>query len=389
MKLSLNAQGFVEAINWVTKNFDMKDDKAFIALHVDKDGNGYLTHENVTSFMKAPFSVGAVDLDGKDSFKLALDGRYIQRLAGALGNIKGEITLSKDSANEKSTLDVKGAGSRFTVPTFDSRISSEPTVKEIGDVNNVEYFDALQRLAKLCDVKNAGFMPVLETIDLQLDNEEKTITLMATDRYSLGEIIMEFTPRSSAAEFIENNPHLFLTHQSAILVSPSKNLNEQLTLVTEEKSGKFGYSFTDGKLALFSLKSLEPLLYGHLKTSSIEKVTNSFDLVVSDFKKAMGVVSSLAWEETDIYLEISKEGLVVSDSTGNNTMKVDVTELETDGDYRIKIVREIINSSLNPIATPEMRFHFSDQKGAIVLRSLLDNGKVNDNVFALAVPSQN
>lgn len=389
MKLTVDTKKFVEAISWVTKSYDSKDDKAYVALIVNEDGDAYLSHANQTSYMKSPLSLSSVDFSGDSvsEVKLALEGKFLQRLAAALGS-SGSIELRKKLDKPKAPLDVKSPQGKFTIPLVDAKISTAPTMTNLGEVDDNEYFDSIQRLAKLCDPVNAGYLPVIGTVDIKLDSAEKNLKMMATDRYALGEIIIDFSPEAAAEELLEEIANLLLPHDNAMLVAPTKGLSTSITLVHEEEGKKFGYSFADGRIALFSLSNATPLAYGDLKKNAAEKTTNSMKVSTTELKKAIGIVSSLAWEEDSVWLDISKaKGLVVSDSHKTNTLAVESENRVIDQDYRVKFIRPVINEAFSPVSTAEMNLKWADESNAFIFEPVLDDGNPVDSVFVLALPS--
>lgn len=391
MKLTLDAKSFVEAITWSTKKLDPKDNAVYVAFVVKKDGSGYLFHMNPTSFMKSPFQVLDSDFEKgemeKGSVSLALEGRFLQRLASALSGVDGPIEVSREALSDTANLDVKTANGRFTVPLLAQKVSSEPTIHELGEVDDREYFDALQRLSKLCDAANAGFLPVLGAVDIKLEVTDKKIVIMATDRYALGEITIPFEAEAAAEDYVTEHGNVLLPFEDATLIAPSKGLTSSTTLVHEPKGKKFGYVFGDERVALFSLKDAEPIPYKKLKDKASSTVKNSFQVDANDFRKAIQTISNLAWDENGIWFDISEDGLVVGDSYRKNKMTVEVEDMETDASYSVKFVRSVINEAFAPISTQRMNFRWLSEKSTFVLEPVLDDGTVADNVFVFVMPS--
>lgn len=390
MKLTVDAKNFVESISWVTKNYDSKDDKAYVALVVSEDGESYLSHANQTSYIKHRLPLMSVDFagDSDNEAALALEGKFLQRLASALGTATGSVELSKSLNKSNTSLDVKSSHGKFTIPVVDSAIAAAPEMTNLGEVDDNEYFDSIQRLAKLCDAVNAGYLPVLGTVDLKLDAEEGKLSMMATDRYALGEIVIDFTPDAAAGEILDDLSNLLLPHENAQLVSPTKGLSTSITLVYEEEGKKFGYLFADGRVALFSLSNTSPLAYSDLKKAASSKTKSSMTVSTNDLKKAIGIVSSLAWEEDSVWLDISEDGeLVVSDSNQTNTLAVDSENAVTDSALRVKFIRPVINEAFSPVSTGKMNLKWADASNAFILEPVLDDGSAVENVFVLASPS--
>lgn len=391
MKLTLDTKSLVEAITWVTKNFDGKDSTAYVALIVNTDGSGRMFHANSSSFMSSPVQVLSSEISEDeatdDEVALALEGRYVQRLAGALSGSTDPLKLTYDSS--KDHLSLKNSTSKFTVPTLDTKVAKEPEIIPLGEVDDREYFDSLQRLAKLCDPANAGYMPVLGTVDIQLKADDSALVMMATDRYALGEIKIALDPTDEATEYIEerDGESILLPFENATLIPPSKGLTSSTTLVHEPRGKKFGYKFGDSRVALFSLKDAQALAYLTLKESASKNIKNSLELNVAELRSAISTVSNLAWDEEEIYFDISEDGLVVGDKHRNNKITVAVDDLNLDEDQSIKFVRAVINEAFSPVSTERMNLRWTNGNMPMVLEPLLDDGTVQDNVFVFVMTS--
>lgn len=391
MKLTLDTKSFVEAVTWATKTFDQKDNAAYVAFVVNKDGSAHLFHANPSSFMKSPFQVLDSEFDKgeltKDSLSLALEGRYLQRLAGALSGGSGPLEVYRDTLSDNASLEVKTTNGRFTIPLLAQKVAAEPSIVELGEVDDREYFDALQRLSKLCDSANAGFQPALGAVDIKLEVEGKQIVVMATDRYALGEITVPFEPSDDATAYVEENGNILLPFEDATLISPSKGLTSSTTLVHEPKGKKFGYVFGDSRVALFSLKDAEAIPYKKLKERATASVKNSFQVDANEFRKAIQTVSNLAWDEPDIFFDITEDGFVIGDSHRTNKMSVQVDNLTIDQSYSVKFVRSIINEAFAPVSTQRMNLKWLSEKSTFLLEPVLDDGTPVDNVFVFVIPS--
>lgn len=391
MKTVVDTKSFIDAVTWITKSVDNKDEKAYVALHIDENGTGFLSNTNGSSHMKSPIEILSVDFEGDDatSATLALEARYIQRLASSLGGHLVPLEITKVLDDPKTSLTIKRASEKFTVPILDVRVGRTPEYISLGEVSDVEFFDTLKRLAKLTDAVNAGIVPVIGTVDVKLDKETSSITLMATDRYALGEVVVDFTPLDSGDEFYESEKHLLLPHDRAVLISPSKGEIENISLIYEKKSEKFGYEFPDGRVALFSLSTAEPLVYEGIKKGALN-TTSSVLLNVQDVKNAIGVISNLAYDESVIYFSINKNGLTITDSKKSNTLKVNIEEHDglEDDDFTVQFTRSVINEIFSPIATNRFNLKWSDNAKPFILQPVFDDDTVADNVFALAIPDR-
>lgn len=389
MKLVLDTKSFVDAVAWVSKGVDSKDDKSYIALVVDADGIGRLTHTNSLSFIECSVTVNSIELEkDEDGVSLPLSASFVKRFASTLKNHSEPLTFSKDLNDPKASLVVTRPQENYTIPLLDSRIGSKPDYEVIGEISDGEYFDAITKLSKLTDPINAGVFPVIGTVDLNLSLENKSVTLMATDRYALGEIVLPFEPKKKA-KFFENPRHLLLSEERAALIAPSKGAVDTLELIYEEKSQKFGYNFPDGRIILFALSTAEPLAYGGIKTKSTSSLAGSALLSSSELRNAISSVSSLAYDEASIILTFSKKGVIISDTKDTNSLRVNIQESEgLEKSLVVRFTRVILNEALSPISSNRIRLKWSDAKSAFIFEPVFDDDTAAENVFLLAIPEQ-
>lgn len=386
-KFTTTDKHLIDAVQWVTKNYDSRDEKAYVLFELDEEGGSSLSHENSTSYMKSPISMSNVDLGGEDEVSITVEGNYLKRLASA---VKGGGNLRFSWEDDSSGVNVQTEKGVFTLPIIEVETPPKMMVTSLGEVDDNEYFGSLQRLAKLCITRDGGYLPTLETVDLNFDVEEKTLTMMATDRYALGEIQIPFEPEiENAEEYFDSHEHIFLPSASASLISPTRDNLTSVSIITGKRGDKFGYSFADGKIALFATKDVEAIKYGKLKEKATETATNSITVETEELKRALGIVSSLSWEENTIILKINEDEVVVSDNSESNTLQVPVESIETDEDYDVKFVRSVISEAFYPISTEKVKVGWKDEKSAFVFTPLLDDGTENEDVFVFCVPATN
>lgn len=381
VKFKMSSKDFIDSVNWVTKNYG-NNEKSHVVMELNKEGKGSMFHENSSSYMKNDFQAFEVEL--KEDQQLALDGHFLKRLTAAVKS-SGVMDFSLDK--NSSGLNVKTDTGDFTVPIVNVSIPPEMKIKTLGEVDDNEYFNSLQRLSKLCINKDGGYFPALETVDLQFNIKDKKLIMMATDRYTLGEISLSFEPSENAKEYFNDHPHIFLPHSAAALISSDKSNLTSVSIINGKRGDKYGYSFANGKVALFATKDVNGIEYEKLKKTAIENAKNELVVSTDELKKALNIVSSLAWEENVIYLRIREDSLIVSDTNKTNTLDVSVDSVVTDKDYVIKFVRSVINEAFHPISTEKVKISWKNEKSAFVFTPLLDNGKEMDNVFVFCVPS--
>lgn len=387
MKLTLETNNFVDAVMWATKSFDAKDEKSYVVLSVDEDGVGKLIHVNQSSYMSAPLSIETSDFsnDNESSALIALDGNFLQRLAGSISKFGGDIVLSKSLDKKNQPLSAKVGTSKFTIPVLRLVPDDEPELTKVGDVNDQEFFDTLQRLAKLCSPASADSGLATRSVALNLD--EENIIGMATDSYSLGEITIDYTP-TKKKDKLEFNIVL-IPSNVATMITPSKDSSAMVDLVYDKSSKKFGYRFADNRLALFSLDQASPIIYEELKANVQSSVEHSVTIDSRELRNAIGTISSLAWDEVDVKIQIDGENNIirVTDENENNKIELNAHSMDFDEIDDITFMRMTINQAFSPISTELLRLSFSNSESACILEPILDDGSVDENVFALAIPS--
>lgn len=393
MELKVNVKDFVNAVNWATKNYDTKDDYSYVALTIDEDGNGTLSHTNTTSYMKSDYPVVDVNFDGDDVSEtaLALDGNFLRKFSKAIANTGGELVLSKKLSSKKAVLEAKTASGKFTLPLFDAKIKKAPAIVELGEVNDNEFFDMLNRVAKLCDTNTSGSSMFTGAVDFGFDAAENTVSLFATDRFALSEVVLEFTASQDDEVSDLLSKHILLPYDKAGVVGATKGVDTVVSLVAEEGTRgvmRVGYSFPDGRVALFSLLDATPFPgVEDMKKKAVGAVEHSVVVEKADLVNAINVVSSLAWEEDHIYLTVSEDGLVVSDAQDANSLAVASADVSYDGaePYRAKFLRTILNESFHPLTTSSVALKWGSNSAAFVFESLTEDGEAVENVFVMAV----
>lgn len=396
MKITINSKSFVDAVSWVTKSYDMKNDRAYVTLSIDAEGEGILSHANTNSYMKSNFSVVSVDFDGddKDSASFAVDGAYLKNLSNAIGSSSGEVVISKKLKSEKTSLNVKTDLGRFTIPLLDYAVSEEPTFVEIGEVDDNDFFDSLTRIAKLCDSDNSGSSSFIGSVDFGFNVEDKTVNMFATDRYALGEISLDFSPSDNQDDdTVEDivSKHVLLPSSSATIIPATKGVNTSITLIAEDSGDgtlRFGYSFPDSRIALFSLVNAATFPHTQaMKDKALKEVEHEITVETSDLKNAIRTISSLSPSEDDIYFTIDGDGLTVTDSAMSNSLQVDSKDVdyENEDEYRARFVRSVINEAFSPVSTSKMKLKWGSNSMAFVFEPLTEDGQSVENVFVMAV----
>lgn len=401
MKLTIDTSMFTEAVTWVTKNYDANNSDSYVGLVINDEGQGFLSHLSDTAYRKAPLTAATVDFGDEKGIAIALDGKYLQRLSSALGKTTGELNLTV-SGDDIRSLNIRSTFGDFTVPVYLKRISKVPEVVTLGEFSEVEFLDGMQRISKLSDNDTASNAPVITAIDLRLNPEDGSATIMGTDRFALGEITFEYTPADTTDEIAEivttdgENPRSFMIPASiAATVAPAKGSTESLELVYDAQNQKIGYLFADGRMALFSMlvgESITPLKYPAILEAAQKGIDQHLVVSMSDLKKAVAAVSSLAWDEKYIWLKIDTEQqiLTTSDDHAKNTIDLSLNALEAKKNIDVKFNRITMNKALNSITSSHVKVNWGESGNNVsfTLQPVISEGQVDDSMVVLVQPQK-
>lgn len=399
MKLTIEPQDLADAVAWSVQNYDAKDTQSYVALTVEAEsGSASLTHVNQVSHMRAPLTIRDLEFDAdetEESYSIPLDGPYLKNLAAVVkrAGLK-ELHLSKKLSKKNDPLRVRGDRQNFTVPVLMVETKRSPALSVLGEVNDLEFLSAILRLAKLCTLASADSGAATGSVAVSMGKSK--LTLMGTDSYSLGEVIMDYDPQAEALEgFTEksgNGAIVLIPRAAALTVKPSRTATDTLELVYDAKSKKFGYSFDDGRIALFSLDQSTPTIYESLKKTVLEISDASVDLPLQDFTRAIEAISSLSPEEVDVNVKIDgtkkRKKFTVSDGKKSNVIEIDCTDMDFSGEVDLSFFRDVISKSLVPVSgSNSIRISFnSESPKMVVLRKLKEEeAKIDKSVFSLAV----
>lgn len=398
MKIILEANEFTESVAWVTKNYDAKDDGAYVGFVMDENGTGFFTHLSETAYRKAPLTASSVELDKDTSVSLALDGKYLQRLSATLGKTLGTIEL-RSTGDTVQNLQVVSTFGEFTVPVYLKKLGEVPTVVKLGEVSETDFLDGMQRVAKLSDNDASSNTPVITAIDVRLKPEDSRVSIMGTDRFALGEMEFNYTPAEGddveGILAIEDgvSRSFMIPATVAATVAPAKGSSELVDFVYDTENEKVGYSFADGRIALFSMIAGTPLKYTDMLNSAKKAVDNSLIINLNSLKKSVAAVSSLVWDETHIWLDIDAKDktLIAADGHNKNTITTEVDELEADENIRIKFHRMTLGKSLNSLASTQVKIQWSSGEGTpiFIVQPVVAENEVDQSTTVLVQPQKN
>lgn len=385
MKIRVHASDFASAASWATKSYDSKDSKSYVALEVE-DGRVSLRHLNQSSFLSSPMPVESVEYD--EDFTVALDGQSLQKIGAAVAKADEEIRLERQDGKKTAPVVVRTSNSMFTIPTINVDVATAPSLTKVAEVNDAQYFTTVSRLSKLCSPTSAAAGAGTDAVSIRFGDDN--LTLMATDSYALGEVVLDYDAEDGYADTLGATA-LLLPQSSANAIAASKDAEGTVELVFDKTNKKFGYRYTDGRVAVFGLDQATPIEYADMKRNILDSVEHELRLSTADFRKAVTTVASLSMDETDVVITVdgAKKVAFVSDSKGRNkiALTADKKAITIDDKVEMSFMTHTIASSLHPILSQTFSFNFSDADTPCVLHPILESGDLDEETFAMAMPN--
>jgi len=387
MKLRINAKDFGNAIAWVISRFDARDGQAYMAITVENTGHVHLTYANSTSLFKSPLAALEVDFSEEEtdeSYSIPVDGTYLKNFASVVKTIGAEELLFTKDLTKPGPLKVKADKQNLTVPVFLTSVPAEPKLITLGEVNDQEFFGTLQRLAKVCTSESEDTGAATGAVAVKLG--EENLSFLATDTYTIAETTLSYEPNAKKiAKFKENATNdetALIPKAAALTVKPSKVATDTVELVYEKEAGKFGYSFTDGRVALFSLDSSTPLDITSLKENLLEINESSVDLPLGELTRYLTSIGILNPSETDVEIEIGQKKVQIRDVQNANVMSLKPSASDFSDGETFTFFREVLLKSLSVLTSDAVRIFFGASPG-VVIRPL-DSDDLDENFFVVA-----
>lgn len=368
-----------KAIDWVVKLTDKNDSNAFVYLEAEKDGLATLSVINQFSFMKSPLEMIT---SPSEDISYAISAKFLSKLVNPISRSTSDIRMTTSLNNGVEMLTIKTSNGTFKTSLIDGRLVKEPETTEIGAVKEADFFDGLNRISKICDTSHQ--IPAVGSVDVKFNVKGNHVALMGTDTYALGYSSMLFSASDNIPSSFEGKSILVPAGRGSFVSADKKSLDDVL-LIFDEKSGKVGYKFLDGRIAMFSPNDGNAIDYSKMKEQIMNRVETSFIINISELKLAIGTILDLAWNESSSHWVLSKDKLVVKDSLGENKISVDISNvsgLEDNQEFEISFQRDVIQNSFHPITTEKVKVSLSNE--VAVLEQVSSSDEILDNVFSYA-----
>lgn len=378
LSLKMGAQDFAKSVAWVVKTLDPKDSNAHVDFIVKPGNKGVLSYESQTSYARGDVSFTSTK-DMEDVVSIPLDGKYLSKLAGVLSKVSGDIVLTKDISKKSSGVVVSGEnGLKFNIPTVVGGTPKSPEVVDVATANEGEFLGAMSRFSRLCDASSSSNVAKSA---VAVKFEEDSVVLMATDEFVLGEARIPVATYGDSGCIGET----FLVPQEvASRFAPGKDADEEITIVYCASMKSLGYRFTDGRIVLFSLTDATPLRYVDMAKNVCSAADKRVVVDAGEFKRSVGVISQLSWNDPTVYVGVGNGVLTVSDRHKENSLDVSL-RVSSDTERVIVFMRNVLSPVLATLTSPVFALDFSMETNGVVFYPMNEQGEETGNSFVLAM----
>lgn len=381
MKFKINSDNFAESLGWVTQGLGSHDDYP-VVLNLTSSSSAILSFFDGDTYFRDEVEISVSSGDFKEeSYSLSAD--FIKRLSKVVKDYAGDIEFNKvkDGLNGKSE-----SGSTFKIPTHDMSLLDNPEPIVIGDVNESDYFDVITRLSRIPD--SNGSTPMSSCIGYFIDGDQ--LVMLATDKYAFSQYKMEFTPGTSSASAKVKDRTYYLPASRANVSSSSKSSGGPMSLITDSKN-KFGYSFPDGRICLFSTKGND---VNSAVTEAMQNKVSGSDQSARfskrDLEKAIANISTLADSRDNmVRLIIDNESLFVSDIMENNQTFVTTSDNNVTGEVALTFDKNVLRKALLPVMDADVDISWTGEgTGVVQIKSIDTDGQSSDDIFIVCVTAK-
>lgn len=381
MKITTDSQKLIDAINWASKTTGANDDT--VVLEVTDEGEASLSHMGSDSYMRAPLAL-SIAADG-DAVRVPLDGTHLNRVTSGLKLIPGDVELNVTGEGTSRTLTITSLhhkSTRFRVQAYSSRPAAAPTFIKLGEISDAEYFESLKGIHNAAAHEEEANTAALRSIDLSFSDDK--LVMMATNRWALAEITLDFTKDAEVDDDLISE-HFLLPRDVAASITPTKDATEQVEVVYDESTKKFGYRFSDGRIALFGLNDGTPIPYERTKTDAAKDVDREATVELNDLKAKIRTISSFPESDGTVHWSLTTDLFEIHDKSHENSMQIDANiDLADDDSASLIFIQAVLDVAIGVIRTQRVKLKWSANQSHILVVPVLDDGSDSTRVFSFA-----
>lgn len=376
MKFKVNSSDLVSMLKIATKGHDSRDDSSFIYMKVN-EGKLHVISRCQSAYFSGSVAVSNVELADDEPNVYYVDGEVLKKLTGIFPSapIMIEFDVNKDSR----VFVAKYTGSKFKLPIIsDMNEIAQPSISPLGMVQATEFMSMLNSLLKIVDSDPSAQEHPSSCLHLTFSSDK--MMSMATDRFTIAELTKEF----SGDKNLNGEEVVLMKHPQASLLSKAANPAEVLRLAYSDEY--FGYVDGSGNLALVGRTDLDPLQYEQIK--SLAGNDQHVVMECSGLKDALSTISKLSFANNSIimYLDAEEKSCKLS-SVAGDVITVPISDLNIDESVSVGFTRSVLQESLIPIGTDNVRMEWPTDGSSIYRLVPVDNGVDEEDVFVGVVPN--
>lgn len=393
MQVEIDIPSFNDAVSWVTSNYNVRDTKAFITLHINSEGYGSLSYQEAHLYFKKDFNISKVNFLNEDvnDVKFALDGSQLRNIAQVLSKDKSTLKININLKDNNTKLTITAKGKRLNLNLLEYVNYTQPVIEEIGSIDTNVYFNNILKMSKIADNGESEAGSFLGAVELAFDTDNNKLRMFATDKYNLAVLKMDFKTEANINNetVLKSKILLPVRSASAIKTTLTNGANSDRTIFIVEKKKqnyKFGYKLSDGAIALFSLLKTEPMNDARIPLMKAENLSYHCIVNNDDFLQS---VKSFAYVNnySNFYFKINNDSLEITDEFQSDSIEVPNTIIDYDEDnpYITLFLYNRLISAFLPLTTKRTRISWSDDARFLVLNSIHDDDSMDDNVFVILI----
>ncbi len=315
--------------------------------------------------------------------KIAVPGRVI---GGYLNNIADQAKLNLEVKNQ--TLFMTSEGNKAAIKGVDARdfpIIPKPQSDHLFELDSRQFQEGAVKVmtcAALSETRQ-------ELTGVLFGFEKNGLTLAATDSFRLAEAVIPFPkegPGNGYQKFVAKNPSVIV---------PARTLAEVVRSITPE-SGKtkvfvgesqiffevddvtFVSRLIDGKYPEYKQVIPKDFSAGvFVKKEELLRAAR----VASIFSDAKSREVKFKMKSGESKLKVESQSV----ETGENITEVKA-QLNLKGESVIAFNNRYLIDALNTISSEDVHFGFNDSFGPVILREVLDKGKLAENYLHIVMP---
>lgn len=361
----------VHAVRWASKVTQSKD-YSNISIHIS---NGVMTL-SATNGVNSSKSKSEVTQKFDGELDFSISG---MTLANAIKSIKdssikctleGGKKLTIKSSRAKFSLDVTIPRNKLVLPALPP---------PLGRVDAKEFRNLMNHAIAM--TSDDPSTPVLMTVRMEFNMQNKEVRMMATDRYKMVMRKMPFIPDAKTKDTGEFGVDIDARSFKTLLSDLSDDDVITLYATGLEETQQFGIA-TSTQIGMVSLKDVKAINYGNFL-----RMSHSHNLVFkrADLVQAIAVTKPLMGSVKTA--EIFIEGNDMSLKTEMTDVDIDIVSTELpDGPMSIWVSLDIVAPILSAGKSTNLCFNIENAGKPVIVRELNEDGSFNENYFSLFMP---